>query len=196
MDIALYGGSFDPPHIAHLEVIKQALENLKPDKLFVLVAYQNPFKTRPCFSPQQRLVWMGQLLKDLDKVQVSDFEILQNRPVPSIESVEHFYQKYQPNKLYFIIGADNVAGLERWEGYWRLQELVELVVVHREGYALQLPQGFRAQSLFLPRIQRPISSTQIRICLKQHRISHDIPYALQPCALQTFKENYAKPKNY
>lgn len=196
MDIALYGGSFDPPHVAHLEVIYQALETLNLDRLFVLVAYQNPFKEPTCFSPKQRLLWMQELLKGLNQVEVSDFEILQNRPVPSIQSVCYFHQKLAPDKLYFIIGADNVAGLARWEGYTQLQKLVELVVVQREGYDLKLPLGFKSRCLFLPHITHPISSTQIRNHLYQHHlVSPDVPYALQTCVIQTFKGDYADPKN-
>ncbi|WP_104705796.1 nicotinate (nicotinamide) nucleotide adenylyltransferase [Helicobacter suis] len=191
MDIALYGGSFDPPHIAHLEVIYQALETLKVDRLFVLVAYQNPFKKSPCFAPNQRLLWMQELLKDLAKVKVHDFEIKQKRPVPSIESVRYFYQKFTPNKLYFLIGADNVAGLALWEGYTELKELVEFVVVERKGYVLNPPADFKYTPMSLEHITCPISSSKIRELLHKHQIPQHLPHMLQSRVLQTFKETHA-----
>ncbi|WP_104749528.1 nicotinate (nicotinamide) nucleotide adenylyltransferase [Helicobacter cynogastricus] len=186
LKIALYGGSFDPPHIAHLEVVAQILEHLDIDRLFVLVAYQNPFKGAPCFSPKQRLAWMRGLLSGFSKVEVSDFEICAQRPVPSVESVLHFHHSLRPSKLYFVIGADNLAHLSQWEGYATMQELAEFVVVQREGYPLEP----RLDSLYipLPRIQERISSTQIKALLAQHKIPSHLPPTLQGGVIQAFKE--------
>ncbi|WP_121020461.1 nicotinate (nicotinamide) nucleotide adenylyltransferase [Helicobacter vulpis] len=188
--IALYGGSFDPPHIAHLAVIYQALECLDIDRLIILVAYQNPFKGAPCFSPAQRYAWMQGLLKGLPKVQVSDFEIRAQRPVPSIESVLHFSHTLKPSKLYFILGADNMAHLPQWEGYALMQELVEFVVVQRQGYTLTSPHS--CIYMPLPQITHSISSSQIRTLLAQHKIPAHLPPTLQMGVLKSFKETHAR----
>ena len=50
MNVAIYGGSFDPPHIGHEEIIKQALKTLDIEQLFVVPTYLNPFKNR-FFAP-------------------------------------------------------------------------------------------------------------------------------------------------
>ncbi|WP_104732145.1 nicotinate (nicotinamide) nucleotide adenylyltransferase [Helicobacter salomonis] len=188
--IALYGGSFDPPHIAHLEVIYQVLKHLDIDQLIVLVAYQNPFKDAPCFSATQRYTWMQELLRGLAKVEVSDFEIRAQRPVPSVESVLHFYRTLQPSELYFVIGADNLAHLDQWEGYTIMQEYAQFVVVQREGYMLKPC----ASSLYmpLPQIRECISSSQIKALLAQHKIPPHIPAALQGGVIQAFKETHVR----
>ena len=56
------------------------------------------------------------------RVEVSDFEIRQNRAVRSIETVSHFKTLYQ--KIYFIIGADNLASLKKWHRFEELDALV------------------------------------------------------------------------
>ncbi|MFC3848034.1 nicotinate (nicotinamide) nucleotide adenylyltransferase [Helicobacter baculiformis] len=188
--IALYGGSFDPPHIAHLEVIYQALEHLEIDQLIVLVAYQNPFKGAPCFSATQRYTWMQRLLSGLAKVEVSDFEIRAQRPVPSVESVLHFHHTLQPSKLYFILGADNLAHLSQWEGYTTMQKLTEFVIVQREGYPIE--PSFSSLCIPLPQIQERISSSQIKALLAQHQIPAHLPPILQRGVVQAFKETHAR----
>ena len=55
MKIAVYGGSFDPPHLGHMEIIRESLRVLEIDKLIVMVAYQNPLKKRRLFSSARRL---------------------------------------------------------------------------------------------------------------------------------------------
>ncbi|WP_104710625.1 nicotinate (nicotinamide) nucleotide adenylyltransferase [Helicobacter felis] len=185
--IALYGGSFDPPHIAHLEVIHQVLECLDIDRLIVLVAYQNPFKGAPCFSAAQRYAWMQELLRGLGKVEVSDFEICAQRPVPSVESVLHFHCTLRPSKLYFVMGADNLAHLDQWEGYTTMRELTEFVIVQREGYPLD---SLSSLYIPLPQIQERISSSQIKTLLAQHQIPHHLPATLQGGVIQAFKETH------
>ncbi|GMB94891.1 nicotinate (nicotinamide) nucleotide adenylyltransferase [Helicobacter heilmannii] len=188
--IALYGGSFDPPHIAHLEVIYQTLASFALDQFFILVAHQNPFKNPPAFTPKQRLLWMQELLRGVDKVEVSDYEIQQERPVPTIESVRHFHQTYTPQKLYFVMGTDNVAGLKDWEGYTELTNLAHFILVQRQGYVLDIPPSFTHSFLSLENIKCPISSTQIKALLEKHQIPPHLPPLVQSGILTTFKENH------
>ncbi|BDQ28307.1 nicotinate (nicotinamide) nucleotide adenylyltransferase [Helicobacter ailurogastricus] len=188
--IALYGGSFDPPHIAHLEVIYQTLACFELDLLFVLVAHQNPFKNPPAFTPKQRLLWMQELLRGVDKVQVSDYEIQQERPVPSIQSVRHFHKTYAPQKLYFVMGTDNVASLKDWEGYDELIQLAHFILVQRQGYPIDTPPSFAHSFLPLDKIKCPISSTQIKAVLEKHQIPPHLPPLVQEGVVTTFKENH------
>ncbi|BEG57664.1 Nicotinate (nicotinamide) nucleotide adenylyltransferase NadD [Helicobacter sp. NHP21005] len=188
--IALYGGSFDPPHIAHLEVVYQTLASFALDQFFILVAHQNPFKKPPAFTPQQRLLWMQELLRGVDKVVVSDYEIQQKRPVPTIESVRYFHQTYAPQKLYFVMGTDNVEGLKDWEGYSELTQLAHFILVQRQGYPLSTPPSYPHSFLSLDKIKCPISSTQIKALLEKHQIPPYLPPLVQSGVLTTFKENH------
>ena len=94
MKIALFGGSFDPPHAGHEAAVKAILSSLKPDLLVIMPSFLNPFKKSFSAPPQLRLRWCRALWSDAPGVEVSDYEILQNVPVPTIQSVKFLLEKY------------------------------------------------------------------------------------------------------
>ena len=94
MKIALFGGSFDPPHAEHDAAVKAILSALKPDLLIIMPSFLNPFKKSFSAPPQLRLRWCRALWSDAPHVEVSDYEISQNRPVPTIQSVKFLLEKY------------------------------------------------------------------------------------------------------
>ena len=94
MKIALFGGSFDPPHAGHDAAVKAILSSLKPDLLVIMPSFLNPFKKSFSAPPQLRLRWCRALWSDTPGVEVSDYEISQNVPVPTIQSVKFLLEKY------------------------------------------------------------------------------------------------------
>ena len=97
MKIALFGGSFDPPHAGHDAAVKAILSGLKPDLLIIMPSFLNPFKKSFSAPPQLRLRWCRALWSDAPGVEVSDYEISQNVPVPTIQSVKFLLEKYGGN---------------------------------------------------------------------------------------------------
>jgi len=136
MNIAVYGGSFDPPHIGHEEIIKESLSKLDIDALFVVPTFLNPFKTTYFTPAKIRLQWVKKLLSAYPKAKVLDFEIKQNRAVPTIETIQHLLQNYKIDTIYLIIGADNVANLSKWTAYEALKKLVTFVIATRDAHAI------------------------------------------------------------
>ena len=138
MNIALYGGSFDPPHLGHVHVVHAALETLDIDKVIVVPAFVNPFKNGTHAPAELRLKWLQKIFKDDKNVDVSDIEVTQNRAVRSIETVAQLADKYE--KIYFIIGADNLAALEQWHRFDVLNTLVTWVVATRDR--IEIDDGY------------------------------------------------------
>ena len=97
MKIALFGGSFDPPHAGHDASVKAILSSLKPDLLVIMPSFLNPFKKSFSAAPQLRLRWCRALWGDTPHVEVSDYEISQNHPVSTIQSVKFLLEKYGRN---------------------------------------------------------------------------------------------------
>ena len=97
MKIALFGGSFDPPHAGHDAAVKAILSSLKPDLLVIMPSFLNPLKKSFSAAPQLRLRWCRALWGDTPHVEVSDYEISQNVPVPTIQSVKFLLEKYGGN---------------------------------------------------------------------------------------------------
>ncbi len=95
--IALFGGSFDPPHIGHEAIVKALLNIKEIDKIIVMPTFLNPFKSHSHASPELRLRWIKEVFSAYEKVEVSDYEVRQNKSVASILSVKHFLKKYKKN---------------------------------------------------------------------------------------------------
>lgn len=153
MKLALFGGSFDPPHAGHIGVVKKALEILPIDQLIVVPAARNPFKPAVRASGAVRYGWLKKIFASYEKVKISDFEIAQERSVYTIETVRH----YAPtcDELYLIIGADNLDALKRWHCFDELDAEVQWVVATRGK--TPVPEGM------IPlEIDVPISSTDFR----------------------------------
>ena len=155
MKAAIFGGSFDPPHIGHEEIIKKALEKLDIDVLFVVPTYLNPFKKKFFVPPHLRYKWVKKLLLPYKKAKVINFELKQRRPVPTIETVNYLEKKYDLDKIYLIIGADNLKSLHKWTDYDKLKEKVEFVVATRED--TQIPENLQKLE-----VNANISSTTLR----------------------------------
>lgn len=137
MNIAIFGGSFDPPHIAHETIVSEVIENINVDRLFVVPTYLSPFKDRYHLEPKERFELLETLFDEDKKIEVCDFEIQQNRAVPTIETVKYLNEKYTPKKIYLVIGADNLKSLHLWDNFEQLQKLVKFIVIFREGYEVK-----------------------------------------------------------
>ena len=134
--VAIFGGSFDPPHKGHQQIVENAIKNLKIDILLVVPAYLNPFKTSSLASASKRLEWCQTLFSNSDKVIVDDYEIRQGKSIYTSQTVKHFNMTYIVK--YLIIGADNLASLSRWHDFETLNAQITWVIVTRKGYDLEV----------------------------------------------------------
>ncbi|BAF70600.1 nicotinate (nicotinamide) nucleotide adenylyltransferase [Nitratiruptor sp. SB155-2] len=156
MKIAIFGGSFDPPHKGHIAIVKRALEELDIDYVIIVPTYLNPFKTSFQASPSLRLRWLRKIFLPYNRVKICDYEVRKGRPTYAIETVEFLRRKYAPKKLYYIIGSDNLPTLHKWHKYQKLSHLVQFVVATRKGY--KVPKKYK-----MIEVHEDISSTELRI---------------------------------
>jgi nicotinate-nucleotide adenylyltransferase len=151
--VALYGGSFDPPHIGHEAIIK-ALKKLDfIDKIIIMPTFLNPFKENFTAPAPLRLQWLQKSFSDYGDLTVSSFEVDKERKVPAIESVKMLKEKY--DKVYLVIGADNLKSLKDWYKYNELKDLVTFIVATRKENSV--PQHF-----ITLKIDEDISSSELR----------------------------------
>jgi len=185
INVALFGGSFDPPHIGHQMIVDTALKELGIDKLFVVPAYLNPFKKKFFAPPKKRYEWIKKLFKDYEKVEVLDFEIKEDRAVPTITTVKYLYQIYNINKLYLIIGDDNLKSLSKWKDYDSLKQMVTFVVATRKMQK-------HPKNLKILKISANISSTKLRESVDVKYL----PTLISQDILKYYKENDDKQTWY
>ena len=145
--VAIFGGSFDPPHLAHFEIILWLSKIFS--QVIVVPAYQNPLKTHTTIPLQTRLQWCKKMCENIDNVIISDIEARNNRVMFACELARHFYAKYFGEKLlsnndkqksknftpplYFVIGEDCLVNLHKWKNINELSSLVDFVVLQRGG---------------------------------------------------------------
>lgn len=163
LTIALFGGSFDPPHTAHETVVKEALKISDIDKVVIMPTFLNPFKSSFYAPSSLRLKWLKSIFASTKNVEVNSFEVDLQRKVPSIESVKYLLKKYK--KIYLIIGADNLASLPAWEKYDELKSLVTFIVASRDN--IKIPKSF-----ITLRVEEDISSTKLRTNIDSSKLSN------------------------
>jgi nicotinate-nucleotide adenylyltransferase len=164
--LGLFGGSFDPVHLGHLLVAQAAREELSLERLFFLPAAQSPFKPdrRPAPGPARarmlRLALAGQSWCEVDEQ-----ELRRGGISYTIDTARDYARRYPRARLFYLIGADNVAQLAAWRDATELARLLEFVVVPRPGEAgLCLPAPFRGRSLRGTPLS--VSSSDIRARVK------------------------------
>ncbi|ASM36404.1 nicotinate (nicotinamide) nucleotide adenylyltransferase [Campylobacter sputorum] len=163
MNIAFFGGSFDPPHFGHDSIVKMALQTLDIDKFIIMPTFISAFKNEFNAPPKLRYEWAKKLWGNLPKVIISDFEINQNRPVPTIQSVKYMYKIYDINTFYLIVGADHLSTLEKWHHFDELCKMVTFIIASRDH--IDIPNELKKFD-----INVNISSSQIRTNLEDDKI--------------------------
>ena len=163
--IALFGGSFDPPHIGHIEIVYAALSLLNIDKIIIMPTFLNPFKNHAHADAQLRFSWLNEIFMDEENVEISSYEVEQGRKVSSYESVKYLKEDYE--KIYLIVGADNLASLARWENYALLKEAVTFVIATRDNIEID-------KSYIQLNIEHPISSSALRESVDETQIPQAI----------------------
>ena len=153
MNTAIFGGSFDPVHLGHIEIVKKALE-MGVDKIIVVPNFLNPLKNSFSAPAELRYKWLKEVFNDFKNVEVSDFEINQKRAVYSIETIKHFKPEY------FIIGSDNLKTLHKWKDIDEILKRVELIVASRGKTDKNLVAKWNIKKTIDVNI--PVSSTEIR----------------------------------
>jgi len=177
--IALYGGSFDPPHIGHEEVVKALSDLSFIDKIIVMPTYLNPFKRLFCAPPELRLKWLKKIFSSYKNVEISSFEVDLKKEVPSIETIKYLKKKYP--RIYLVIGADNLKSLHKWHNYEELRELVHFIIAKRD--AIKVSDDFIKLD-----IDEKISSSGLR----KNMNSSKLPKAVANEIAQYYKEYNAK----
>lgn len=179
MRIGLYGGSFDPIHLGHLLVARAALEELKLDRIFFIPAAQSPFKPdRKPTAASERSKMLRLALAGNTKAEVDEQEIQRGGISYTIETARHYHDRFPGAKIFYLIGADNVAALPKWRDANELASLMEFLIIPRPGQKeVEVPAPFRGQ--YLVGFPLGVSSSQIRARVKAGLpIGHLVPSAV------------------
>ncbi|MET0311648.1 MAG: nicotinate (nicotinamide) nucleotide adenylyltransferase [Burkholderiaceae bacterium] len=190
--LGLYGGTFDPPHNAHLALAAAALQQLKLDELRILPTGQAWHKARQPSPAAQRLAMTELAFAGLPRVVVDDREIRRSGPTYTIDTLLELKAEFPEARMVLVMGADQASALPSWH---RWREILQVAVIAVAGRT-QPGQGSRAfdlESLPDTGIQRlqmplqPISATTVRErAARSERIDHLVPAAVARYIEQNF----------
>jgi nicotinate-nucleotide adenylyltransferase len=155
--VGVLGGSFDPIHNAHLVVAQLAREQLGLDRVHLMVAAQQPLKTHHGFEAADRLAMVERAVAGVPGLVADGRELRRSGPSYTIDTLRELQQESPEAGLVLILGADALAGFDRWREPDAIRALARLAVCRRGGEAV--PPGADLE-VDVPRLD--ISSTAIR----------------------------------
>jgi nicotinate-nucleotide adenylyltransferase len=135
-DIALLGGSFNPPHVAHLMAAYWALATQGVSEVWLLPAYQHPFGKRLAdFDDRVRMCELAAAAVRGVHVCTAERDLAGDPLVgKTARTLEHLAAKHPTHRFALIVGADILPDTPKWYRWDRVQALARIVVVGREGY--------------------------------------------------------------
>src|SRR5438132_10682650 len=158
MEIALFGGSFDPPHLGHVLMIARVLATEPCGELWMVPVFEHPFgkKLQAPFEVRARLCEAALQSVPLPRARVSRAEADLGGEGRTVDLLEHLHARHPQHRWALVLGSDLLAETPQWKRFDRVAELARIVVLQRGGFDPATTGG-----VLLPEI----SSTHVRSLL-------------------------------
>ncbi len=151
MRIGLFGGTFDPPHEAHLGASLLALKRLKLDRVWWLVTPGNPLKNTSGLGPVTTRIQAARALTNHPRIDITGLEaVIKTRY--TYDTILWLKTRCPGVRFVWIMGADNLRSFHRWQRWRGIAKLVPFVVVDRLGPSLYAGASPAGQALLRARI--------------------------------------------
>ena len=158
----IFGGSFDPFHNAHLELINSCIkEKYKP--IYVIPTYISPVGKNFHASFEERIQLCKAGTAQLKNVIISDFEKKKNETCYSIDQVRWVKKNHENEKISLLVGEDNLKDIKNWKNYSELIDNCNIVVARR------MESEKNNKTTFLKSKIMEISSSEIRRKIKEKK---------------------------
>ena len=187
-----FGGSFNPPTKAHVYLAKKVIKDMELDKVF-FVPVGNNYTKRGLIDEKHRYNMLDLICKQNKNIEVLDIELGMNKSLNAIDVFKIIKEKYPNNKLYYIMGADNLSKISMWKNSEELIENFEFIILQRDGYSvdkiittnpklLKFKENF---NIIDNNKYAKLSSTKIRNKINKSSETIDVPKEVQ----EYIKEN-------
>ena len=132
-NVGVFGGTFNPPHIAHKRLALEAAEKAKLDKVFVIPTYTPPHKiAKNLLSGDDRIELCRRTFYE-DIFEISDIELKREGKSYTVDTVKQLLSELENTKLFLIIGSDMLLTFHEWFHYEEILKSVTLIVISREN---------------------------------------------------------------
>ncbi len=183
MRVALFGGSFDPPHHGHIAIATAAADVFDLDSVLFAPVGRQPLKAEAAPASFSDRMAMVELACKVDKrFVVSDLDAPRSDGAPNytVETLAELRDIFPDARLFNLVGADSFLDLPRWHEPERLLELAEWIVVSRPGFPLAnlAPLGLTPQQLgrvhLLQTVHEDVAATNLRERLEAGDLCVDV----------------------
>ncbi len=146
--IGLLGGSFNPAHDGHREISLEALKLLDLDAVWWLVTPGNPLKIPGDYAPYEERLALARRIADHPRIVVSNFEDRKGLQY-TVDTIEALHDLWPQIHFVWLMGADSLAGFDRWKSWKRIASLVPIAVFNRPGSEAAVTESIAARALAL-----------------------------------------------
>lgn len=194
--IALYGGTFDPVHLGHLEIARKVSELFEIEQVIFVPAQLAPHKVgRPVTEPIHRYAMLALATQDDPRLVISTFELDAPDRRYTVDTVAVFQRLLgEGTELFFIMGADSWSEIKTWRDWERLLRMTNHIVVTRPGYEVfPAPPDLKDRIFFTDAVMKDISATSIRRLASEGR--YDELEQMVPGSVANYIKKYGIYRN-
>lgn len=193
MKIAIYGGSFNPMHRGHEQIVEYILKNLDMDKIIIVPVGIPSHRENNLEQSDTRLKICREIFKDNSKIEVSDIEIKSDGKSYTYDTLIKLIEVYGKNNEFFeIIGEDSLKNFKTWKNYKELLKISKLIVFRRnDDEDKEIDKEFleNPNIIILKNEYYNYSSTEIREKVKNGEdISNLVNKRVEKIILQEYKD--------
>ncbi len=168
--VVLFGGSFDPPHLAHLALAQAARQKLPQAQVVFVPCRESPGKAPPVADGPVRVAWLRLLLEN-QPYAIWETELQRKGPSYTIDTLREAHQLgASTEQLYWLVGADAYNSLAKWKDSEKLRSLCRFLVAGRPGNS---QPSLDPQDVLLEMPEFPYSSSQIRATLSSGEVPQE-----------------------
>ena len=162
--IGFFGGSFNPPTIAHLKIVEFSLKEFGLDKV-VIVPMGDKYEKSELISFNNRFNMLQRIFENNDRVEISRMQENQKQKSYAIDCFEKIDNKYKASENFFIMGLDNYNNISNWKDAEKLLENYKYIVFKRGNNKVQKNN----QNTYFVNSFYNISSSDVRKKIKNNR---------------------------
>jgi nicotinate-nucleotide adenylyltransferase len=157
--LGVFGGSFDPPHAAHMAMAQAAMTQLHLDRLLIVPTGQAYHKARALSDTTHRLAMCEAVWGDTPGVQIDPRETQRERPSYTVETLTELRAQWPGAQIFLLMGADQWSAFTTWKDWRRILDMSTVVVATRPG---QPGVSDELPCVHLSMSALPWSSTELR----------------------------------